>query len=498
MIKTLNFAKYNLNFNNDSDILFNNISNLNSSYILNSQSLNENKYDIIENFVNQIYLFHHKRLNLDTNNNYYISFSIENDETFHLNYYKDDNSQERKYPLCSTLTYLNNSLNPVVITDIDFNDYKYKIFKHSTNLLFSFPYKLEHICFDGKYYYGKPNVFIDKDNNPLILKINIWDKKPPNINYYISDLNNTENSIYNNFDISFTESLFHRQLFLDNKLINKNFLEEMLYNKNNDLFIEFKNIFENIENYYSIEENIKINKNLKYRLPVEVNIFDCNNLIIIQTEKLPIIQNNTFYKLIDKYGNILYDLYSIYYKKELKNLNRFYNYKNINKYFTVDICKWLVNQINIYIRKAKIQKTSLIKIDNSKSIFDFCLIVIETLYDNISKLYELNDIKIDIKNISILYINNSCELIDTDNNESNLDSKNNINNSILEHIKNNNSFMTAIIQLNNNNIVIDENINLSIGDLLLVNTLRFNELNIFNNKDINYYLIYEIDFKYDL
>ena len=272
----------------------------------------------------------------------------------------------------------------------------------------------------------------------------------------------------------------------------------MLYNKNNDLFIEFKNIFENIENYYSIEENIKINKNLKYRLPVEVNIFDCNNLIIIQTEKLPIIQNNTFYKLIDKYGNILYDLYSIYYKKELKNLNRFYNYKNINKYFTVDICKWLVNQINIYIRKAKIQKTSLIKIDNSKSIFDFCLIVIETLYDNISKLYELNDIKIDIKNISILYINNSCELIDTDNNESNLDSKNNINNSILEHIKNNNSFMTAIIQLNNNNIVIDENINLSIGDLLLVNTLRFNELNIFNNKDINYYLIYEIDFKYDL
>lgn len=501
MIKKLNFLKYNLYDNNiltenkNINLLTEQLTSLEYEFILNK---NKSSLNIIENFVNNIFLFHSNRLNLDRDK-FYVTFSLENNDKFHMNYFhmnyfKYEDSKERINPICTTLTYLNNSLNPVVITDLDFEDYKYKNFKNSTNLLFSFPYKFEHICFDGKYYYGIPNIYEDKNIKPLILKVNIWDKKPNNINYYetekfVNKLDNIDIDIddsIKNINLIFEESSFHRQLLLDKNIINKNFLEEILYAKNNYLFIKLKDIFDNIENYYTIEENIKINKKLEHSLPVEVNIYDCNNLLIVQTENLPIIQNKTFNELINKYGNIIYDLYPIYYKKELKNVNRFYNYDLFKNYFTIDICIWMLNQINIFIKKERIHKTSLIKVEHFKNIFDFCIIVIENIYNKLYKIYGLNDIKIDIKNINILYVNKDMK---------------NINDEIIEHIKKNNAFLLGIFKLDNISINLNENINISTGDLLLINTLRIDEIDLFKNKDDNnenYYLIYEINLNLSL
>lgn len=511
MINTLKFLKYNLDENNNlrenkySELLKNELVNLiecNTELLLdvtNNNNNNNSSFDIVENFVNNIFLFHSKRLNLDLNNEYYVSFSAEDNDKFHVNYFisEEEKLKERIYPICTTLTYLNNSMNPVVITDLDFEDYKYKNFKNPTNLLFSFPFKFEHICFEGKYYYGIPNIYEDKNIKPQILKVNIWDKKPNNINYYISkNLDNNDDN--DNLNFIFKESPFHRQLCLDKSIINKNFLDEMLYAKNNDVFMQLKEIFDNIENYYIIEEDIQINKRLEHRLPVEVNLFDCNNLLVIQTEKLPLIQNKTFNDLKNKYGNILYDLYTIYYKRELANTNRFYNYKLIQNYFTKDICKWFTSQIDTFVRKQQIQKSSLIKCENLTNIFDFCLVVIESLYDNLSKIYYLNNITIDISNISILYLNHNIKNDNGDNGNNENDKEINL---IKNHIKNNNSFLMGIFQLNENFIKVDENIKLNMGDLLFANTLRLDEIDLFKNKNTeknNYYLIYEINFDLSL
>ena len=93
---------------------------IDGQYLLNSLNLENN----IEKCVYDISLFHMDNNNIDFNKSLHnIEFSIENpDNTFKIHY----NRKNKKYPLLSIITFLEDNSNPIIFTDIDLESYKYK------------------------------------------------------------------------------------------------------------------------------------------------------------------------------------------------------------------------------------------------------------------------------------------------------------------------------------------------------------------------------------
>lgn len=257
----LNYNSWKINFIEDGENLeknlSNNISNKKTQLLninFNSNSNSNPNMDLLEKIVYDISMFHLNRLNIK--DNYFIEFWTKDEKILstdrkifvhNLHSDKDEKlfkkNKELKCPLLSTVTYLNKNYVPTIFTNI-------KQFNNDFNLkkkfLLSFPDKLKHICFDGKYMHGVLNILKSDENSRKTLMINLWKDSPMDVEYYQSDI---ENRIFSP----------------DVKLIN---LNKLTSNINNFKIDNFPDCFNNILNNHG--DNLEqIKKNLTDKITDE-------------------------------------------------------------------------------------------------------------------------------------------------------------------------------------------------------------------------------------
>lgn len=350
----------------------------NNTYLLDF-SKNVCEFSLIEKFVNNIALFHLNRLDIHINNNIYVEFwwKLEADtDNFHLDCdeYIKNVTGEYVSPLLSCVTYLNDNACPTVITNVNFEDYKYKNFKNHNCIYLSFPREWKHITFDSKLFHGISNVFEnDESNKPrYMLAINLWDKKPVNIEYFSTtnyDNNDVNISISNTLDNAIIETVKTSK-----DLINFNLFESLLYKKHKNLFLDFGKLINTNKHLYKFIVDEKSDK-----------------------EKM---ENS----LKTKYGNIMDDINEIMNNKELIKYNRFLQRFNYNKIYSPDICRWIINECELYAannegwtkKRHGSYPTTDLPIDLVKPIFNFITESFKTINDKIIKSYCLDNSKLQL------------------------------------------------------------------------------------------------------
>jgi hypothetical protein len=180
------------------------------------------EFTIVEKVVFEMAMFHLNRLNIQYDpKRYFIEFWWKNENAikklqtnkineihcFHSD--KDEhlykNTKQLIHPFLATVTYLNDSIFPTIITsspEKNFNEKKQVVLDKGITL--SFPKKMKHICFSPENIHGVYNVFsnINKNtdvntSNRITLMFNIWDNYTPNCNPPNTlDTANTPNTMF--------------------------------------------------------------------------------------------------------------------------------------------------------------------------------------------------------------------------------------------------------------------------------------------------------------
>ena len=217
-------------------------------------NMNKNNFDLLEKFVYDSSCFQLKQLlliysNLDNNiNNYNIEFWIKNEvsQTEGINVFHVDCDETKKkknkiiHPLLSCVTYLNDSEFPLLLTDINHNDYLFKEFENKNKFQLIFPKENTQISFDGSNYHGVCDIFDTfnfKKQNAFerhIISINLWKEYPSNMNYYETKIThgykyNKEEPIFT-FDKNENNNI---EINIGPELLTFDFYETMLYNSHN-------------------------------------------------------------------------------------------------------------------------------------------------------------------------------------------------------------------------------------------------------------------------
>ena len=219
----------------------------------------KNEYSIVEKFVYDVAKFHLNRLNKDFDENTIVTFWINKKcnkcgPDFHID--KDD-YEVRMYntnfnlPFITLITYLNDSNSPTMFTNIDGTITDNKNYNENPKICFSFPRKMKHTCFNGKYIHtgidltshcgNAPNL----DERNLIL-IALWDKPPLHVPYYDESIFSYLNFMTNN--IAITNEKYDKSKELV-KFVEKNAGEIVIIN---DSIITYE-FFEKIIEYYSFK-----------------------------------------------------------------------------------------------------------------------------------------------------------------------------------------------------------------------------------------------------
>jgi hypothetical protein len=337
---------------------------------------NQDSFDLLEKYVYDVAMYHFQRLNIEYNNSYYIEFWYKNNVKLN-NYHFDCDEYERKtnnnfiYPLLSNIIYLTDSKYPTLITNIDLEKYKYKEFKKETEITLVFPKKNKHITFDGSKMHGLSAIFSEDkpDENRYLIAINLWDKKPTNVDYYVSQ--KIEDKIYNSkkqlVSIS-PESKIENKILVE-KMLTFNFFEDLLY-KNLPACAVFSEL---------IEKDFQKNSNNIFK--IEEKKEDDNSESKERDKIMSDIEN---IKTID---NIVYN-------------NRFLQRFVLNNIYSKDTCNWIINESELYANenggwstnRHKNYPTTDIPVENIKPIFKFVLSTIQNIMSKIYRSYCIPEI----------------------------------------------------------------------------------------------------------
>lgn len=149
-------------------------------FLLNSKNACSN---ILEYFVSEIAKYHLHPLGLGLDDTF-VEFFIQNGckrvqlETQYDKVYNREHNRY-KYPIVSTITFLNDNPVPMLFTNFKLNDIKYKCYPECTSLRLIIPQTMMHIRFEPHLYSG-PFDFYDKHstNTMNTIHINIWACEP--------------------------------------------------------------------------------------------------------------------------------------------------------------------------------------------------------------------------------------------------------------------------------------------------------------------------------
>ena len=137
-------------------------------------------FELIEKVVYEIAMFHFNRLNINFDpNEHFIEFWLKNTicknsdnyahniNSFHYDCDENERQMNNKQfkPLMSSVNYFNDNDFPLLLTEIDLEDYKFKKFENKNNIQIIFPKKNKQFTFDGTKYHGVVDIF----NNFLLI-----------------------------------------------------------------------------------------------------------------------------------------------------------------------------------------------------------------------------------------------------------------------------------------------------------------------------------------
>jgi hypothetical protein len=297
------------------------------------------------------------------------------------------------HPILSCVTYGSNCLYPTVITDVSYDDYKFKNFENKEMLQIIFPEKNKHITFDGSYMHGAGNIFniINNDiksNNTIyeteriMLAINLWKHKPLNIQYFIPD----STDILYNFDKSdfIIEININTDFYeIKNKdIFTYDFYENLFYNKENilwpdELITSFKELISKNTHNFLIKNNDDKNKILKD------DSTKCNKLLIDVSDMETIIMTEceTEKQIEHKF------LY-----------NRFIQRYIYNKIYGKNVCEWIIFESEEYAKnnggwstsRHENYATTDIPVEKILPIFRYVLYSFQTIFHKIQTSYCLS------------------------------------------------------------------------------------------------------------
>jgi hypothetical protein len=346
-------------------------------------------FDLLEKYVYDVSMFHFNRLNIEYNSNtHYIEFWCKNSVELN-NFHFDCDEYEKKmennyiYPLLSNIIYLNDSIYPTIITDVDLEKYKYKEFQNEKNITLVFPRKNKHITFDGSKRHGVTSIFEENNNEPrYIIAINLWDRKPTNVEYYQKH-EIIEKYIYNKqtqiVNIQPCNNVENKLIVKD--MLNYDFFENLFY-RNKKICCIFSDLLK-----------IEVLENNKYFFKIEN---ENNEKIDIE-----IIKNK---KLLDDIENI----------KTIDNIvrnNRFLQRFVLNNIYSQDTCNWIINESELYAKenggwttnRHNNYPTTDIPVQNIKSIFKYVLSSLKNIMDKIFKFYCMsNNISMNIVDLFVV------------------------------------------------------------------------------------------------
>lgn len=430
--------------NTDNSLLYPYISKLgNDSYLLNNTSTN---YNILEKYVNDIASFHIENKDLHNETPYFIEFCIFTSQ----NKLIIDTNKQKQSPVVSIITCINDNAQPFVFTDIDVESYKYKDIPDENSFVIFIPKQNTHIVFDSSKYYG----FLynidetNKDLSPLFIKINVWDNSPVNINIYRNEC--IEPNKYSEMNI-----------ININNTANDTIIDDTLFYK---LLYDFKN-----------KSTVKIEKLMEKYTNTSTSIINIKHTVN---------KNVNYLSLVEMYGNItddiipfLNDTYSIL------PTNRFNQNKIVTNILSKDVCYWIINECekNTFIDSPYSSYINYLNIEKIPSILNFILFVSNYWLNHIRKVYDIEKVDINIKDIFISKLTN------------------NVNNNCCNKDP---SFLTLNIQLNDCIDYIggyiqfdnDDKIKLNQGDMLVYNGQKLKTNGIIEN-GIRYVLVLLLDIK---
>ena len=382
--------------------------------------LTKSSYSLVEKYVYDIVAFHFARLNISDMENHFVEFwckSKFDTHTLHLDC--DEKLKKTKgeyeHPLLSCVTYLNDAPNsPTIITNVDLECYKYKEFEEQTEIVLSLPVRNKQITFDGHFYHGSTTlaeVDVGADANRsdehesddrYILAINLWNKKPIDVEYYAPTTATATGTMFQN-DVSLitisamTDSTDSNigSINVSNDVINYNLFNDILYNKKK----EACHVFNEIIQKYRLDNTDKDENNTKY---ITTFRFSLDNSIKEKEKQV---------ELKNKYGDIMDDFKAIMDKTIDLKYNRFlqrFTYPNI---YSSDVCNYIVGECERYASKnggwtvdrhTKYPTTDL-PVDKIPSIFGLILETLKTITGRVSASYGLDDkMIINIKDLFVV------------------------------------------------------------------------------------------------
>jgi hypothetical protein len=369
-------------------LIYNNfiIESLNGTKLLNTS---QDNFNLLEKYVYDISMFHFNRLSIEYNSKiHYIEFWCKN--TVELNnFHFDCDEYEKKmennyiYPLLSNIIYLNDSVYPTIITDVDLEKYKYKEFQKEKNITFVFPRKNKHITFDGSKRHGVTSIFEEHNNKPrYIIAINLWDRKPTNVEYYQKN-ETTKTYTYNNQTqiLNINPCNEVKNIIIVKNMINHDFFENLFY-RNKKICSIFSDLLKK-----------EVYENNKYVFKIEN---ETNEKVDIE-----IIKNK---KLMDDIENI----------KTIDNIasnNRFLQRFVLNNIYSQDTCNWIINESELYAKenggwttnRHNNYPTTDIPVNSIKSIFKYVLGSLKNIMDKIFKFYCMpNNISMNIVDLFVV------------------------------------------------------------------------------------------------
>ena len=408
--------------------------------------LNTNKlYSKFEKSIFEIVLYNLKIKNIIFDNKKHnIEFSLNKNPSDNINIKYKEEKNDKIYPLLSSYTFLNDSVNYITfITNFDNEIIKYKDYPKENNFQYLFPEKNKHFIFDSSKYNGIFKINNENNKNDLLyLTIHIWNIEIPNIflddnlNYYMN-INFKNVSINNSF----------KNIFLDTDFFNNDFFEDIFYKQIKEPFFEFKNIpNDNISNIYNIFTHI---------IPIN-------------------IEENPFFKI---YSDCIQDIIPFYLNKNIESSNIFYKSCIIDNIFD----EYMIDYINFECNKYR---ENIIYLFSVNHLNNYLNIYCKKIINNIFIKYNLNiNIGFTIKNIYYIKQN----FYDKD-----LFKKYILQNNKICHL-------ILLINLNNNRVIDVEIINtkelysLNPGDILIYNNNFESSINIDSGEIINNILYIIID-----
>lgn len=382
--------------------------NINGIYLLNTT--NPEKFDFLEKYVYEIALFHFKRLNIQyCNKTHYIEFFIKCSSN--SGFIKRANNKS----IMSCLTYLNDCESPIMITNTNNENYKYKIFQDDRNIILSIPQSCKHISFDFLKGDELLHLFYKKNEVttvPYILCINLYDIMPK-IGFY-NNINNTlineiqkieditiEKSVVDKLSLNYNEREtheFYEELLYSNNITDENYIRLLEPIKNKDVLHPFS--FSSKDPAKQVVMNDKSDTDCAFSMRNDVK----DMFISLKPYDNKLLGNavndigNDIDTIMDPSNNILF--------------NRFVQRFKYNKIYTPDICNWIISETENHASSNKGWTTSRherypttdIPVGDIKSILQFVLTSFYgTILPKIEKSYCLDDtIMIDINDLFIV------------------------------------------------------------------------------------------------